>query len=75
MVQVTGDQSLKNISFSEIYELIGDDFDAVLDIIETDMLQNGEELQLEVDCLASRVTSEKDSNYKCQFCTKICISK
>ena len=39
-----------------MYELIGDDFDAVLDIIETDMLQNGEELQLEVDCLASRVT-------------------
>ena len=75
MVQVTGDHSLKNITFSERYELIGDDFDAVLDIIETDMVQNGEELQLEVDCLASRVISEKDSNYKCQFCTKICISK
>ena len=74
MVQVTEDHSLKIISFSEIYDLIGDDFDAVLDKIETDMLQNGEELQLEVDCLASRVTSEKDSNYKCQFCTKICIS-
>ena len=44
MVQVIGDHSLKNISFSEMYELIGDDFDAVLDIIETDMLQNGEEL-------------------------------
>ena len=44
MVQVTEDHSLKIISFSEIYELIGDDFDAVLDKIETDMLQNGEEL-------------------------------
>ena len=60
---------------SEGDELLGDDFDAVLDIIEADMLQNDEELQLEMDCLASRVTSEKDSNYKCQFCTKVCISK
>ena len=60
---------------SEGDELLGDDFDAVLDIIEADMLQNDEELRLEMDCLASRVTSEKDYSYKCQFCTKVCISK
>ena len=60
---------------SEGDELLGDDFDTVLDITEADMLQNDEELQLKMDCLASRVTSEKDSNYKCQFCTKLCISK
>ena len=51
------------------------DFDAVLNIIEADILQNDKELQLETDCLASKVTSEKDSNYKCQFCTKLCISR
>ena len=28
-----------------------------------------------MDCLASKVTSEKDSHYKCQFCTKLSISK
>ena len=39
------------------------------------MLQNDKELLLETDCLESRIISEKDSNYKCQFCTKICISK
>ena len=41
---------------SEGDELLGDDFDTVLDIIEADMLQNDEELKLKMDCLASRVT-------------------
>ena len=63
------------MAYSEGDELLRDDFDAVLDIIEADMLQNDKELQLEMDCLASKVTSEKDSNYRCQFCTKLCISK
>ena len=62
---------LKNMACSEGDELLGDNFYAVLDITEADMLQNDEELQLEMDCLASRVTSEKDFNYKCQFCIKI----
>ena len=35
---------------SEADKLLGDDFDAILDIIEADMLQNDEELQLEMDC-------------------------
>ena len=39
------------------------------------MLQNDEELQLEMACLASRVIPEKDSNYKYQFSTKLCICK
>ena len=39
------------------------------------MLQNDEERQLEMDCLASSVTSEKVFYCKCQFCTKVCISK
>ena len=39
------------------------------------MLKNDKELPLETDCLASRIIPEKDFNYKCQFCTKICISR
>ena len=72
---MTRHHSLKNMACSEGDELLGDDFDAVLDIIQADMFQNDDELQLEMDCLASRVTSEKNHNYKCQFCTKVCISK
>ena len=34
------------MAYSEGDELLGDDFDAVLDIIEADMLQNDKELQL-----------------------------
>ena len=60
---------------SEGDELLGDDFDAVLDIIEADMLQNDEELQLEMDCLASRVTLEKDSNCSVNFVPKFVSPK
>ena len=34
------------MAYSEGDELLGHDFDAVLDIIEADMLQNDKELQL-----------------------------
>ena len=31
-------------------------------------------MELEIDCLTSRILLQKASNYKCQFCTKICAS-
>ena len=60
---------------SEGDQLPEDGFDSLLDINEADMFQNKKELQLGKGCLASEVVSEKDSYCKCQFCTKICISK
>ena len=32
------------------------------------------EMEVEMDCLTSRILLQKACNYKCQFCTKVCAS-
>ena len=32
------------------------------------------EMELDMDCLISRIFLQKASSYKCQFCTKVCSS-
>ena len=70
--QNTGDY-FKKMDFSKANQLFAGDFHAALDEIKADMLQFTK-MQLEMDCLTSRILLQKASSYKCQFCTKVCAS-
>ena len=56
--------------------LYQDDFDAVLDIIESDFLEYGNEFQQDTNLAVEKISTINNSpSYPCSFCTKVCLSK
>ena len=56
--------------------LYQDDFDAVLDIIESVFLEYGDEFQQDMNLVVEKIPALNNSpSYPCSFCTKICFSK
>ena len=56
--------------------LYQDDFDAVLDIIESDFLEYGNEFQQDMNLAVEKLLSINNSpSYPCSFCAKVCYSK
>ena len=53
-----------------------DDFDAVLDIIESDFLEYGDEFQQDMNLGVEKIPTLNNSpSYSCSFCAKVCLSK
>ena len=53
-----------------------DDFDAVLDIIESDFLEYGDEFQQDMNVAVEKTPKINNSpSYPCSFCAKFCLSK
>ena len=51
------------------------DFDAVLDIIESG-LEYGDELQQDMNLAVEKIPTINNSpSYPCSFCAKVCLSK
>ena len=56
--------------------LYWDDFDAVLDIIESDFLEYGDEFQQDMNLGVEKILTLNNSpSYSCSFCAKVCLSK
>ena len=56
--------------------LYQDDFDAVLDIIESDFLEYGGEFQEDMNLAVEKIPTPNNSpSYPCSFCAKVCLSK
>ena len=56
--------------------LYQDDFDAVLDIIESDFLEYGDEFQQDMNLAVEKIPTINNSpSYPCFFCAKVCLSK
>ena len=56
--------------------LYQDDFDAVLDIIESDFLEYGDEFQHDMNLVVQKIpTFNKSSSYPCSFWAKVCFWK
>ena len=56
--------------------LYQDDFDAVLDIIESDFLEYGDEFRQDMNFAVEKITIINNSaSYPCSSCTKVCLSK
>ena len=53
--------------------LYQDDYDAVLDIIESDFLEYGDEFQQDMNLAAEKIPTINNS--PCSFCAKVCLSK
>ena len=55
--------------------LFGDDLDAVLAVIDADMLDNDEEFDAEIKGAVDKIpTVQNKPSFKCDFCSKVCIS-
>ena len=53
-----------------------DDFDAVLDIIESDFLEYGDEFQQDMNLVVEKIpTINNSTSYSCSFCAKVYLSK
>ena len=51
-----------------------DDFDAVLGIIKSDILENGEECQQDMNLTVEMILVLNNSlPYLCSFCAKVCL--
>ena len=56
--------------------LYEDDFDAVFDIIESDIFENGDEFQQDMNLAVEKIpTLINSSSYPCSFCAKVYLSK
>ena len=56
--------------------LYRDDFDVVLDIIESDFLEYGDEFQQDMKLRVEKITTLNNSlSYSGSFCAKVCLSK
>ena len=56
--------------------LYQDDFDAVLDIIQSDFVEYGDEFQKDMNLAVEKKTTINNSpSYPCSFCAKVCLSK
>ena len=56
--------------------LYQDDFDAVLDLIESDVLEYGDDIQQDINLAVEKIPVVNNSpSYPCSFCAKICLSK
>ena len=56
--------------------LYQDDFDTVLDIIESDFLVYGDEFQQDMNLAVEKIPTLNNSpSYPCSFCSKVCLSK
>ena len=56
--------------------LVADDFDAVMAIIDADMLENDTEILSEVNSVVENLPLAKNSGqYHCHICSKICLSE
>ena len=56
--------------------LYQDDFDTVLDIIESDFLEHGDEFQEDMNLAVEKIPSLNNSPFfQCSFCDKVCFSK
>ena len=56
--------------------LVADNFDAVMAIIDADMLENDTETLSEVNSVVENLPSEKKSGqHHCHICSKICLSE
>ena len=63
------------MAYSSSDYFYGDDYDAIIACIDSDMLENDDEMKAEVnECLENMPTADV-SGFKCQFCEKICLSK
>ena len=60
---------------SEDKIMLKNDFDTVKAIIESDMLQNDDDLNSEMTNIVEKIPSEKEPTHQCQFCSKKCLSK
>ena len=55
--------------------LYQDDFDAVLDIIESDFLEYGDEFQQDMNLAVEKIPTINNSpSYSCSFWAKVCLS-
>ena len=53
-----------------------DDIDPVLDIIESDCLEHGDEFQQDINLAVEKIPTLNNSpSYPCSFCTEVCLSK
>ena len=56
--------------------LYQDDSDAVLNIIESDFLEYGDEFQQDMNLAVEKIPTRNNSpSYPCSFCAKVCLSK
>ena len=56
--------------------LCQDDFDAVLDIIQSDFVEYGDEFQKDMNLAVEKIPTINNSpSYPCSFCAKGCLSK
>ena len=55
---------------------VSDEFDAALDIIESDFLEYGDEFQQDMNLAVEKIPTLNNSpSYPCSFCAKVCLSK
>ena len=67
---------LANMALTHEEYLYLDDFDAVLDIFESDFLEYGDEYQLDMNLAVEKIpTNNNSSSYPSSFCAKVCLSK
>ena len=52
-----------------------DDLDAVLAIIDADMLENDEDMESEIVTCIKNLPSRENCFFKCEFCPEVCLSK
>lgn len=55
--------------------LYNDDFEAVMAIIENDIVESDLELSEEMNSVVEKVPSKQSEQHHCQLCPKICMSK
>lgn len=55
--------------------LYGDDLEAVLAIVEANMLDNDADFEQQATEVVDKVTSLEKSSFPCSFCKKVCLSK
>ena len=56
--------------------LYQDDFDAVLDIMESEFLEYGDEFQQDMNLASEKITALYNSpSYPFCFCAKVCLSR
>ena len=67
---------LANMALAIKEYLYQDDFDAVLDIIESDFLEYGDELKQDMNSAVEKIPKTNNSpSYPCSFYAKVCFSK
>ena len=56
--------------------LVADNFDAVVAIIDADVLENDTEILSDVNCVVENLPSTKNcGQHHCHICSKICLSE